>query len=219
LEEQVTGTVGFIRRNLSVGYRIEKAGPREEVPEIPEAVYREALLNALTHRDYFSDTTHVYVHMHPGRVEISNPGGRPHGSSLEELGTRAVPRHRLIADMFYRIGYVERLGSWIYRMRSAMAAEHLPAPRFIPTENAFRVQLLSSFPAAGLSEEESEICQWLSQKGRATSRELQDAFRLAKATMHRRLASLIKDGWIKAHGSGRGTFHTIDYGQEIVEPK
>jgi len=135
------------------------------------------------------------------------------------LLTRAVPRNRLIADMFYRLGYVERLGSGIYRMRSAMAAEQLPAPHFIPTGNAFRVELFSSFNAAGLSEEEAEICQWLSQKGRATSRGLQDAFSLAKATMHRRLVSLMKDGWIKTPGSGRGTFYTIDYGQEVVEPK
>ena len=219
LEEQVTGTVGFIRRNLRVSYRIEKAGPREEIPEIPEAVYREAVLNALTHRDYFSDTTHVYVHMHPGRMEISNPGGLPDGLSLEELGTRAVPRNRLIADIFYRMGYVERLGSGIYRMRSAMAAEHLPAPRFLPTMNAFKVELFSSFLTAGLSQEEAEICQWLSHKGRATIREFQEAFSLAKATMNRRLAKLAKDGLIKVHGSGRGTFYTLDYGPGVLEMK
>ena len=219
LEEQVRGTVGFIRRNLRVSYRIEKAGPREEIPEIPEAVYREAVLNALTHRDYFSDTTHVYVHMHPGRMEIGNPGGLPDGLSLEELGTRAVPRNRLIADIFYRMGYVERLGSGIYRMRSAMAAEHLPAPRFSPTVNAFKVELFSSFLTAGFSQEEAEICQWLSHKGRATIREFQEAFSLAKATMNRRLAKLVKDGLIKVHGSGRGTFYTLDYGPGVFETK
>ena len=219
LEEQVSGAVGFIRRNLRVSYRIEKAGPREEIPEIPEAVYREAVLNALTHRDYFSDTTHVYVHMHPGRMEISNPGGLPDGLSLEELGTRAVPRNRLIADIFYRMGYVERLGSGIYRMRSAMAAEHLPAPRFLPTVNAFRVELLSSFLTAGLSQEEANICQWLSHKEQATIKEFLEAFSLAKATMNRRLAKLVKDGLIKVHGSGRGTFYTLDYGPGVFEAK
>ncbi len=40
-----------------------------------------------------------------------------------------------------------------------------------------------------------------------------------KATMHRRLAKLMKDGWIKVHGSGRGTFYTIDYGQKVAELK
>ncbi len=139
--------------------------------------------------------------------------------SLEELGTRAVPRNRLIADMFYRMGYVERLGSGIYRMRSAMAAVHLPAPRFMPTINVFRVELYSSFMTTGLSKVESEICQWLSHKERATIKEFLEAFSLAKATMHRRLAKLMKDGWVNVHGSGRGTFYTLDYGQELSELK
>jgi len=90
LEDQFEKTVSFIRRNLRVGYRIETAGPREEKPEVPETVFREALLNALTHRDYFADTTHIYVHMYPGRIEIVNPGGLPYGLSSDEFGRRAV---------------------------------------------------------------------------------------------------------------------------------
>lgn len=219
LVEQVTGAVGFIRRNLRVSYRIEKAGPREEIPEIPEAVYREAVLNALTHRDYFADTTHVYVHMHPGNMEISNPGGLPDGLSLEELGTRAVPRNRLIADVFYRMGYVERLGSGIYRMRSAMAAEHLPAPRFLPTMNAFRVELYSSFMTAGFSQEDANICHLLSKKKTATTRQLLSELPLSKATINRRLGKLAKEGWVRIHGSGRGVFYSLEYGPSVVEPK
>jgi predicted transcriptional regulator len=84
--------------------------------------------------------------------------------------------------------------------------------RFPPTENAFRIEFFSSFPAAGLSEEDAEICQWLSQKGQATIRGLQEAFHLAKTTINRRLANLMKNGWIKRHGPRRGTFYTIDYG-------
>ncbi|HDH98637.1 MAG TPA: MarR family transcriptional regulator [Deltaproteobacteria bacterium] len=62
---------------------------------------------------------------------------------------------------------------------------------------------------ADLSQEEAEICQWLSHKGRATIREFLEAFSLAKATMNRRLAKLAKDGLIKVHGSGRGTFFIL----------
>ena len=217
LVEQFNGAIGFIRRNLRVAYRIVNAGPREEFPEMPEAVYREAVLNALTHRDYFADTTHVYIHMHPGRIEISNPGGLPDGLSLEELGTRAVPRNRLIADIFYRMGYVERLGSGIYRMRAELAARHLPAPRFLPTINAFRVELYSSFLALGISEKDAEICQWLSHKEKASIREFLEAFSLPKATMNRRLSKLVKEGLVRVHGSGRGTFYTLDYGPNVHE--
>ena len=186
---------------------------------LPEPVFREAILNALTHRDYFADTTHIYVHMHPGHMEISNPGGLPYGLSLEELGTRAVPRNRLIADIFYRMGYVERLGSGIYRMRAAMAAAYLPPPRFLVTENAFRVEIFSSFEAAGLTTEEVEICKLLAHKGQASMKELLESFNLSKATMTRRLSKLTASGWVKIHGQGRSTFYTLDYALGISETK
>ncbi|MCF8146524.1 MAG: hypothetical protein K9N21_21660 [Deltaproteobacteria bacterium] len=80
-----------------------------------------------------------------GRIEISNPGGLPDGLSLEELGTRAVPRNRLIADIFHRMGYVERLGSGIYRMRAESATRHLPAPRFLPTINLSELNCILPF--------------------------------------------------------------------------
>jgi len=212
LEEQFEAASGFIRRNLRVGYRIEKAGPREEIPEIPEPVFREALLNAVTHRDYFADALRIYVHMHPQRMEIDSPGGLPYGLSMAELGTRAAPRNRLLADLFYRTGYVERLGSGIYRMRAAMAAAHLPPPRFSSTEHAFRVEIFSSFEAAGLMPEEARICQWLSAQGKASIIQLMDFFNLPKTSMHRRISKLVEDGWIVSHGSGRGTYYIVGDG-------
>jgi len=209
LEEQFSSAVGFIRRNIRVGYRIEQAGPREEVQEIPEAVFREALLNALTHRDYFADTEHIFVHMHPGRMVITSPGGLPHGLTIEELGTRSVPRNRLIADMFHRMGYVERLGSGIYRMREAMAAAHLPAPAFLPTSDAFLVEILASFEAAGLSTEYARVCQWLVSHGPASIQDFMAALNIPKSTAHRRIAKLIADGWIEVHGAGRSTRYVL----------
>jgi len=212
LEEQYEASVAFIRRNLRVGYKIEKAGPREEVVEIPEPVFREALLNALTHRDYFADTTHIYVHLHPDHIEITNPGGLPHGLTLDELGTRTVPRNRLIADMFYRMGYVERLGSGIYRMRVAMINAQLPVPVFLPTANAFRVKLLISYVAAGLSPDEAKLCQWLASYSPATIKDLMKTFHIPKTTAHRRIAKLVSEGYIEVHGSGRTTFYALRYG-------
>ena len=74
----------------------------------------------------------MFVHVHPDRVEITNPGGLAPGLTVKDLGTRAVPRNRLIADLFYRMGYVERLGSGIHRMRQSMAQAQLPHRSSIP---------------------------------------------------------------------------------------
>lgn len=100
-----------------------------------------------------------------------------------------------------------------------MAAEHLPAPRFLPTMNAFRVELFSSFLAAGLSEEDANICHWLSIKKTATTKQLTSELPLSKATINRRLGKLAKEGWVKIHGSGRGVFYSLEYGPGIIETK
>jgi ATP-dependent DNA helicase RecG len=214
MEEQFESAVGFIRRNLRVSYKIEQAGPREEVLEIPEAVFREALLNALTHRDYFADREHIFVHMHPGRMVITSPGGLPYGLTLEELGTRSVPRNRLIADIFHRMGYVERLGSGIHRMREAMVGARLPVPKFLPTINAFLVELFTSFEAAGVSSEGAKLCRWLVLHGPASMQDIIGAFHFSKTTAHRRITKLMADGWIEVRGSGRNTKYVLstDYG-------
>ncbi len=208
LLRQFEGAAAFLKRNLRSGYRIEKMGPREEVPEIPEAALREALLNALTHRDYFADSEHVYVHVHPGRVEITNPGGLPPGMTLEDLGTRAVPRNRLIADLFHRMGYVERLGSGIARMRQAMAKASLPPPRFSVSADAFRVSL-ETWTGLGLDPKASRVLDVLRKERRVTSAMVCRELKVSSDSAQRLLAALVSGGWIDRLGSGRATHYVL----------
>lgn len=209
LPAQFEAAASFLRRNMPTAYRIETLGPREEVPAIPEPVLREALLNALTHRDYFADAEHVFVHMHPDRIEITNPGGLPPGLTLAELGTRAVPRNRLIADLFYRMGYVERLGSGIHRMRESMTREELPLPVFDPTEDAFRVTLYASWEALGLSVQEAGICRWLAGRKRVTAAELASQLGVSKDTAGRLLTRLVGRGLVEIIGKGPATAYIL----------
>jgi ATP-dependent DNA helicase RecG len=70
------------------------------------------------------------VKMFPDRVEIDNPGGLPPGLKPAEFGRKAVHRNGLIADLLHRADMTERIGSGIKRMRDAMRAMNLPAPKF-----------------------------------------------------------------------------------------
>jgi ATP-dependent DNA helicase RecG len=172
-------------------------------------VFREAVLNALTHRDYFADAERIFVHMHPNRIEITNPGGLPYGLTIEELGTRAVPRNRMIADMFYRMGYVERLGSGIHRMCEAMLEAGLPVPRIYPTATAFRLELLKSFEDAGLPEEQAQVCQWLINNGPASVSDMAKGLGISKITTYRRATKLVADAWVEVLGSGPRTAYRM----------
>ena len=90
-------------------------------------------MNAVVHRDYSIRGTSIYVNVFDDRVEIENPGGIPAGLSPKDFGKASVRRNLVIADLFHRMGKVERLGSGIKRMRDLMAEAGLLKPRFETT--------------------------------------------------------------------------------------
>jgi len=129
LLENVHGAMTFFGQHIPLQYRIEKL-KREEISALPETAMREALLNAVIHRDYFERGGSVMVEIYRDRVEITNPGGLVPGFRLEELGRFSLPRNPLLADLFFRLGYVEKVGTGIGRIRTAMAKVGLSEPIF-----------------------------------------------------------------------------------------
>ena len=97
---------------------IPHAQGRDERLELPESALREALVNAIAHRDYRS-TANVQVYIFQDRVEIVTPGGLPAGMREEDLGSRSVPRNPLLFNMLYRMKLVEQIGSGIQRIHDA----------------------------------------------------------------------------------------------------
>jgi len=95
---------------------IPHAGGRDERLELPKDALREALVNAIAHRDYRS-TANVQVHIFHDRLEIVTPGGLPAGMREEDLGVKSVPRNPLLFGIFYRMGLVEQIGSGVKRIR------------------------------------------------------------------------------------------------------
>lgn len=125
----IDDAITFLKRHLNVAYEI-KGKRRSEKLEIPEVVLREAVVNAVTHRDYFEKGANVMVEVFDNRVEISNPGGLPKGLKEEDFGSRTLARNPLIAALLNRAGYIEKLGTGIPRIRKCMADAGLPEPDF-----------------------------------------------------------------------------------------
>ena len=88
---------------------------RFEIPAINEAVAREAILNAITHRDYRLSGS-IFIRQFPKRLEIVSPGGLPPGITVENLLWRQAPRNRRLAEVFAKCGLVERAGQGANRM-------------------------------------------------------------------------------------------------------
>ena len=113
---------------------IPHARGRDERLELPEDALREALVNAIAHRDYRS-TANVQVYVFRDRLEIVTPGGLPAGMREEDLGTKSVPRNPLLFGMFYRMGLVEQIGSGIRRIRQLCRDYGVAEPLMDVSEN------------------------------------------------------------------------------------
>ena len=103
----------FIIRNAKKMWR-KTAISREEMPEYVERSYHEALVNAIAHRDYLIYGSEVHIDIFDNRMEIYSPGGMPDGSVIQERDPLMVPstrRNPELADIFNRLGYMERKGS------------------------------------------------------------------------------------------------------------
>jgi ATP-dependent DNA helicase RecG len=105
-----------------------------DIPALNEAVVREAILNAVAHRDYRRPES-VFVRQFPRKLEIVSPGGFPNGITVENLLWKQSPRNRRIAEACAKCGLVERSGQGANRMFEESIKEGKPRPDFIGTDD------------------------------------------------------------------------------------
>jgi ATP-dependent DNA helicase RecG len=145
--EQVEAVMEFARRNLSMAAKIEGALERKETWEYPLEALREAVINAVCHRDYTSAAS-AQVRIFDDRLEVWNPGGLPPELSVRDLriSHASIPRNKLVADAFFLIGYVEQFGTGTQRMIDVLQQAGLPEPEFESREHFFRVLFRKPVP-------------------------------------------------------------------------
>lgn len=104
-----------------------------DIKTFNEQAIREAILNAISHRDYRSGAS-VFVRQYPERIEITNPGGPPEGITLENILWQQNPRNRRLAEAFAKCGLVERSGQGMNRIFEACIRESKGDPDFRHTD-------------------------------------------------------------------------------------
>ena len=117
----VDDAVAWTLTKINVEFVIRRVR-REERPELPEEALREAVANAVAHRDYRS-TANVHIYVFKDRVEVVSPGGLPAGMREADLGAKSMPRNPLLFGMLYRMDVVENIGSGIKRIHD-LCREH-----------------------------------------------------------------------------------------------
>jgi ATP-dependent DNA helicase RecG len=139
LYQQYIQAEAWVKDKLEVAYIIEGTGPRKEIWEIPLTVFKEAIINALSHRDYYEQGAVTMIEVYDDRVEISNPGGLLLGVK-NDFGRKSMTRNPLIFGLFTRMDLVEQVASGIPRMREEMQEAGLPEPIFSTDGGFFTVE-------------------------------------------------------------------------------
>ncbi len=208
LLSQFNEAIGFLKKHLNVRSEIRGVN-REDIYEIPLEVLREAVVNALMHRDYSITGTQVSVEVYDDRMEIVNPGGLPKGLSFRDLGMVSIRRNELIADLFFRLHKVERIGMGIQKMKAYMIAAGLDEPTFEP-DRFFRAifRRASKFAmkeGKESSEKSSEkVLALLQNRKTASAREIAEVLGLTPRAVEKHIAALKTAGRLRRIGPAKG---------------
>ena len=200
----IEDSIIFLRKHLKLAYKIEHLR-REEILEIPEVALREAVINAVCHRDYFAKGSNVVISIFSDRVEISNPGGLPAGLSLEQFGHKSVTRNPLIADLLHRVGYIEKIGTGIQRIKDAVATTKTVRVEFEINEHWFStifyrdINSISSDISSDIRG--NSIIDLLLQDNSLSAQKLASILQVSQRSIEKQLAKLKQDNKISRQGS------------------
>ena len=190
-------------------YEVIKGVERKIIEKIPEAVFREAIANALIHRVWDIDS-HIRVSLFDDRIEIVSPGGLPVGITAEEYFSRklSVLRNRNLANVFYRLRLVEIFGTGIIRIKQ-LYAESLRKPDFEVSENAIKIVLPIFETNVNLTEDEKVIYKFLSKTMLKPISEIAPYVPFGKSKTTQLLKTMGEKGVVAVEGKGRGTKYII----------
>lgn len=198
LMNQYQQSMQWLKSKLNVGYEIEGGGPRKEIWEIPETAFKETIINALSHRDYYDKGARITIILFLDRIEISSPGGLTSAISLAEFGKKSHSRNPLIFGLFVRIDMVEQVGSGIGRIKDSLKAAALAEPVF-KTDGMFTVVFKRAYFSGNISKKIQEktgekIVRLISEDPGLTIKDLADTIGITEKGIEYQLSKLTKEG-------------------------
>lgn len=217
LIEQLDGAMSWFRERLETEFVITGKPGREVHWEYPLDAIREAVTNAICHRDYTS-LAHSQIRLYDDHLEIRNAGSLPLALTTEELFHEhdSMPRNRKIAESFFYAGFIERWGSGTLRMVEELQGAGLPLPQFRSESGHFslsfykKVLTEESFNKMELSERQLKAVAYTKEHGSISNAEYQTIAGVSKRTATRELNLLKEKGVLVSEGvSGRAVIYKL----------
>lgn len=190
-------------------YEVIQGADRKKIEKIPEAAFREAIANALIHRVWDAGSQ-IRVLMFDDRIEIISPGGLPSGITVGEYlgGKISVLRNRNLANVFYRLGFVEIFGPGVTRIKQFYEG-NLAKPDFEVSENTIKIVLPVLEDNLNLTEDEHTVYKILSKTMLKPISEIAPYVPFGKSKTTQLLKAMGRKGVVIIEGKGRGTKYSI----------
>jgi ATP-dependent DNA helicase RecG len=232
LARVVERTWQVIFEEMRVG-AIVKGLEREEVLEYPEFAVREALVNAVCHRDYRMRGRRIEVRKYADRMEIISPGGLAGFITLDNIIEEHFSRNPRLVQGLFQWGYIEELGLGVDRMIEDMVAAGHPSPKFNATPYNFTVTMSNvkerratpnisiNLPSADaqvntasgtmtVNERQARAIQYIRDHGRITNRDFQTICpNVTPETLRTDLSDLVEKNVLMRVGEKKGTYYII----------
>ncbi len=213
LFSQIDEVEEFVKTHIALRAKIGGM-KRQEQWEYPLEAIREAIVNALCHRDYAS-SGNVQIRIFDDRLEVRNPGGLPEGLTVEALKRDhdSFPRNRKIAECFFLVKLIERWGTGTNRMIRLCSDAGLPEPRFEDRKISFIVSLnqffLTEDVLESLNDRQKNAIEFLKGTKRITTREYASRFGISHRMARIDIKQMIDLGILEKKGASDKTTYYV----------
>jgi ATP-dependent DNA helicase RecG len=208
----------IIQEEIRAG-AVVKGLQRQDEWLYPPTAIREALVNAVAHRNYHIRGRAIEVRMFSDRLEIYSPGGLPGFITLDNIVDEHFSRNPLIVNGLYQWGYIEELGLGVDLMIEEMVNAGHPVPEFRANEHSFtvifknvqtRLIISQKMPELTMNERQAKVLAFLQQNQRIRNREYQELCPdVTPETLRLDLADLVERGVLLKIGEKRGTYYIL----------
>jgi ATP-dependent DNA helicase RecG len=189
---------------------------RFESDEYPVEAIREMILNALVHRSYLGSFTQIKVF--DNKIEIWNDGGLPEGITEDNLrhSHASKPRNPIIADVFFKAGYIDTWGRGTITIIESCKLSNLPEPILIEKNGGFLVSISKNkytreiLEQMGLNKRQLKAIEFIKTNVRITNKEYQGINDCARNTASNDLKDLVERNLLKSSDiKGAGSFYQL----------
>ena len=202
----------FLKDHIATEVHFEAGDPvQQRKPDYPFAALREGIVNALVHRDYAPFQSGMSVGIYPDRIEIWNSGRLPDALKVKDLKQPhpSLPFNPDIAHVFYRRGYMERVGQGTSRIVAECRSLGSPEPNWKQAEAGITLTFWRRTATAGtsLNSRQQELLARLKTGESLDINTYAPTQTVSRRQVRRDLAELVEAGWLRREGNGPATVY------------